>query len=167
MFYVWIAVITFASTAGGIAIGIWVIHFKQKRHMQNWAEEKKEKAKLAKSQALVDAFLELKENIAHLESISELVKEEETKKINWHLKNMKISKVYHFSRVADLGKEEFRLIDRMHSIMVARRKIGFYVRLYGDKKISLLELRAHIEDFIEEARQTRDHIVQQYKQLFV
>jgi len=166
MLCLWIALITFFSTVGGFFLGIFISNYKKRKQAQNLESETGEREKLQKNQGFMEAFFELKENLAYLENISELIKEEKINKIGSQLKKIKISKVINLTKIQGLNRQEFELIDHLHSIIIARRKIEFYSNLYAGEKISLLEFRANVGSFIDNAKKTMDKVKLTYEDIF-
>ncbi|MDD3777510.1 MAG: hypothetical protein PHN32_07895 [Actinomycetota bacterium] len=166
MNWLWTTITGLGALGLGVAGSILFNRFKQQKRQDKQKWELNQKERLQKSQLLINAFFELKENISYLENISDLIKEGQTNNISHQLERIEGIHAINLSKLQNLTRKEFELIDQLHSIIIAERKIDFYLILYHQEKISLLEFRANVDNFIDEALKTRQKIIEYYGQIY-
>ena len=166
MLYAWIAITTFISTAGGVFLGIIIHNYRLLKKQNKEDDQRQETHDMIKRQAFVEAYFELKENLELLNNILKLIEENKEDQIGPYLDEMTIEKAFSLGKNLKLDKIEFLIMDKLHTVMVSKKKIEFYRKLYDDKIINHLEFRADLTDIIEDAKSTIRFIDSNYKEIF-
>lgn len=150
---IWIILITILSTglctAGGIFLGIFLSSRKKDKLQIELMHEREKKLQDSKRRNLSSLYFELKDNIFILKDIKDLIKNKNFDLVPVLLEKIRVDQVFNLNRSIRLNKDEFEIIDELYSIKLFKNKIEFYIGLYNEKKVSLLEVRADVEKFID------------------
>lgn len=136
-----------------------------KKLLKNKPESKINDDKIEKNQSLSEPFFELKENILILENICELIKNDTVNRAQSYLKRINSVEVIKASKIKNLSKEEFLLLDQLYSVTMHKRRLEFNFELYKNKTINNLELRAKARECLEQANMACDNFLQRYKHI--
>lgn len=166
MYYLWIALITFFSTSGGVLLGIIIYNYRLSKNHKKERDKQQEKQETIKRQAFIEAYFELKENLEALNNILKLIEEKKQDETGVYLEQVTLEKAFSLGKNMKLNKLEFNIMDKLHTVMISKKKIEFYKKLYYDKIINHLEFRASLTDIIEDARSTVRFIESNYKDIF-
>lgn len=164
---IWIILTTILSTgictAGGIFFGLFLSNRKKDRMQEKLIYEKEKKIQRARRKNLNSVYFELKDNIFLLSNIQEFIKENNIGSAAELLEEIRIEQVFNLSRNIRLNRTEFELVDELYSSRLFKNKIGFFISLYTEDKLSLLELRAGVEKFLEKLKA----IENKFKEVFI
>ncbi len=117
--------------------------------------EKLENIDKLKNEYFLKAFYELKNNIAVFEQINELIKHSKEKDLSNIFKNLKkfsSNNIFETGKISNLSKKEFEILDSLYSVVILKSKSELYFELFKQSKITLLELRAKVREFIDYAK---------------
>jgi len=166
MLYLWIAIITFISTAGGVFMGIIIHNYRLLKNQKKEDNQEQEARDMIKRQTFIEAYFELKENFGLLNNILKLIEEKKESQIGPYLDGITIEKAFGLAKNLKLDKLEFLIMDKLHTVMLSKNKIEFYRKLYDDKIVNHLEFRANLTDMIEDLKSTIKFIDSNYKEIF-
>lgn len=134
-----------------------------KKLLKNNSQSKINDDKIEKTESLSEPFFELKENILILENICESIKNDTVNRAQSYLKRINSVEVIKASKIKNLSKEEFLLLDQLYSVTMHKRRLEFNFELYKNKTINNLELRAKARECLEQANMASDNFLQRYK----
>lgn len=164
---VWIILISVFSagicTAAGVYLGIFLSERKKGKHRESVMQERDNRLEEARMKNLNDVYFELKDNIIILNDIRELIKNKKVDPAAGLLKRIKVERVFNLGRNIRMDRKGFEVMDRLYLSSLFKNKLGFFINLYLEDKLSLLELRAEVDKFIEELKTAE----KEFKDIFI
>lgn len=152
-----------ACAAGGLYLGIFLSDRNKNRFKGKLVNERDNKLKEARIKSLGNTYFELKNNIFLLSDIQELIKNKNIAPAKDLLEEIRVEQVFNISKNIRMSRSEFEVVDELYLPRLFKNKIGFYINLYMENKLSLLELRAEVDRFMEELKITE----KKFKDIFI